>query len=195
MSLLNANAILNIFGSNALISSETLGDVSADVKISEVHQYEADVTTTTLENGTQVSDHVITHPIQATLNFEMTNSGYGALFGSRAQDVFETLAAIVKKRELVTLTTEHAIYNNMIIKSFLPLHRAPYKGALQIAVTLLQINFDSVDLVTLQSNGTTAGGLNTSLAGMVDSGRATATYVPEVNSSVLSDFKNNLFGG
>ena len=84
---------------------------------------------------------------------------------------------------------------NMIIKSFNPLHRAPYKGALLIAVTLQQINFVSVDLITLQSNGTTVGGLNTSLAGMVDSGRATATYVPEVNSSVLSDFKNSLFGG
>ena len=66
MSLLNANTILSIFGSNALISSETLGDVEADVKISEAHQYESDVTTTTLENGTQVSDHVINHPIQAT---------------------------------------------------------------------------------------------------------------------------------
>ena len=100
----------------------------------------------------------------------------------------------MQERELVTLTTEHAIYNNMIIKSFQPLHRAPYKGALQIAVTLQQINFVTVDRITLQSSGTTAGNLNTSLSGMVDSGRASATYVPEVNSSVLSDFKNSLFG-
>lgn len=194
MSLLNANTILSIFGSNALISSETLGDVEADVKISEAHQYESDVTTTTLENGTQVSDHVINHPIQATLNFEMTNAGYTQLFNNRAQDVFDTLAAIVQERELVTLTTEHAIYNNMIIKSFQPLHRAPYKGALQIAVTLQQINFVTVDRITLQSSGTTIGNLNAALSGTVDSGRAAATYVPEVNSSVLSDFKNSLFG-
>lgn len=194
MGLINANTILSIFGSNALISSSSLGDVTADVKISEAHQIEAVATTTTLENGTQVTDHIISKPIKVTLNFEMTNASRG-LFGiGRAQDVFDTMSAIVASRELVTLTTEHAIYNNMVILSFTPLHRAPYRGALQIAATLQQINFSTIDRIALQSSGTTAGDLNTSLSSTVDSGRASAQYVPEVNSSVLSDFKNSFFG-
>lgn len=196
-----------IFGKSeetALISSETLGDVQADVKISEAHTYESDVTTTTLENGTQVSDHVINHPVQATINFEMVNAsgtktktysdGSWEIISNAPKDVFDKLSRMVEKRELVTLTTEHAIYNNMIIKSFQPLHRAPYKRALQIAVTLQQINFVTVDRITLQSSGTTSGDLNTSLSSTVDSGRAAATHVPEVNSSVLSDFKNSMMG-
>lgn len=195
MALVNANAISNVFGANALISGSSFGDVTANVKISEAHQYEAEVTETPLENGSIVSDHVITAPIRATLNFEMTNGSFGLLSATQAQDVFETLSEIVENRELVTLTTEHAIYDNMIIKSFTPLHRAPYKGALQIAVTLQQINFVTLETTSVQANGTTSGNLNTALSSTVDNGKASATYTSEVTSSVLSDFKSSLLGG
>lgn len=124
--------------------------VEVSVLISESHNLTSNATKLSLESGAQVTDHVIVDPDQVSVVFAMANVGSGA---DAARDVFETFKKMRDDRELVELTTEHHVYENMVIVSVAPLHQAPYKGALNCTINLQQINFVQLESVGRQNLG------------------------------------------
>jgi hypothetical protein len=139
--------------------------VEVSVLISESHNLTANATKLSLESGAQVTDHVIVNPDDISVVFAMTNAGNGA---DAARDVFETFKKMRDDRELVELTTEHHVYENMVVTAITPMHQAPYKGALNVTIHLQQVNF-----VQLQSVGRDPRNL---------SGTTSKTASPPVNA-------------
>jgi hypothetical protein len=117
-----------------------------DVIKSVGHNISAEVTANTLENGTKVCDHVVLQPNEITVIWEQTNTNGGA---DRAREVYQNLEFHYLQRDLFRLLTEHASYDNMVIKSLSGLEQGPNKGALQCAITLVQINFVTLNFVAV----------------------------------------------
>lgn len=123
--------------------------VVVDVRISDNHIISSDIAQNTLEDGSKISDHIVMHPRQLTVVFSQVNSFEGS---SRAKNVWQTLLYAWKKRELLTVATEHETYENMAIQSITALHTEPFKGALQFSMSLLQINSVSLSYVPVPAS-------------------------------------------
>ena len=188
MGLLSINTITNYLFGQALISSPTYGDIVADVKMSEDHTRKNDVTQNTLENGAIVSDHVIIHPRVLSINFGVTNTGWTSLLQSRSQEIFDKLDNMSRTQELVTVTTEHYSYTNMMISNVRMLHSSPYKGALQIACDFEEFNYTSTETIRTASEVLGAGGIGKSLTDTVNSGKQQITEFSGSLKSTLSSF-------
>jgi len=128
--------------------------VEVSVLLSEAHNLTANPTTLSLESGAQVTDHVIVNPDDVSVVFGMTNVASGA---DTARDVFETFKRMRDERQLLELTTEHHVYDNMVITAVNPMHQAPFKGALNVTIRLQQINFVRLESVGREPQQTRAG--------------------------------------
>ena len=137
------NLVPNVAG--ILRGGPLVAGVEVSVVLSESHTLSSDVTKFTMENGTQYSDHIINNPDVLAVTFEMANVGDGAAI---ARDVFETFKNMQNARTLLQVVTEHWIYDSMAITGITPLHAAPYKGRLQVVLTLQRLR-----TVTLNGKG------------------------------------------
>ena len=167
---LSLNTITNFLFGQALISSPTYGEIMADVKMSEDHTRKNEVTQNTLESGAVIADHVIIHPRVLSINFGVTNTGWTSLLESRSQEIFDKLDNISRTQELITVTTEHYSYTNMMISNVRMLHSAPYKGALQIACDFEELNFSDLQVIKSINNVSQEGGIGKSLTSTVNAG-------------------------
>lgn len=140
--------------SGLLRGGPLVAGVEVSVLVSEAHNLTANATKLSLESGAQVTDHVIVNPDDVSVVFAMTNVGSGA---DTARDVFETFKRMRDNRELLELTTEHHVYENMVIIAVNPMHQAPYKGALNVSLRLQQINFVRLESVGRDSGNTPQG--------------------------------------
>ena len=126
--------------------------VEVHVLSSEAHRHAAQATRYGVESGKSVSDHIILNPVELSVRFEMTNAVNGA---QEARDVFQQIVKTLRARELFTVETEHARYNDMAVTGFMPEHRSPYKGALVVDLRLTQVG-----IIGQGSNVAVAGGRN-----------------------------------
>ena len=150
--------IINKYIRPALISWEShdgveAGSINVDVKVSEAHKFSNDVTVQTMEDGSVTDEHVINNPMEVSIQFEETNNTVlaGGILGSAAFGVpwmkfgpgntFNILKTLAEYKVTLTITTQHAIYKDMVIKNMPVLHRAPYRNALQVSCDLVQLNF------------------------------------------------------
>lgn len=155
--------------------------VRVSVLISEAHNYTATATKLALESGAQVTDHVIINPDDVTVTFAMTNTNGG---GDVARDVLETFRGMMTKRDLLELTTEHRIYENMVIIGIAPLHQAPYKGALNVTLRLQQISFVRLESVGRQN---TKGASKKTAAPKANAGQQEAKPVEKSRIKKMQD--------
>lgn len=160
--------------------------VRVSVLLSEGHNLTATPTKLALESGAQVTDHVIINPDDVSVTFAMTNTGGGS---DAARDVFETFRTMMVERQLLELTTEHRIYENMVIIGIAPLHQAPYKGALNVTLRLQQITF-----VQLESVGrhNTKGAAKKTAAPKTNAGQQEAKPIEKSRYKKMQD---SYFGG
>ena len=99
-----------------------IGDVTADIALSEDHKYENDVTSHPAEKGSNFTDNVIQKPlaisldciISATPMGENLNAAFGPdiVTGCRLR-----LQAINDQREPITVVTSHGTFPHMLIES------------------------------------------------------------------------------
>ena len=140
--------------------------IKPDVKRSETHGYQSNVTQMALEDGSIVAEHIIQQPITVSVQFEETN---GLLISGTVQKngTFDKLVDIWKNKTVCQVITEHKIYDNMVVQNMPIQHRAPYKGALSITCDFTQLSFTSPtravfigksEGLTKSSSGTVQGG-------------------------------------
>ena len=185
---LSLNTIADFLFGQALISSPTYGDIMADVKKSEDHTRKNEVTQNTLESGAIIADHVIIHPRVLSINFDVTNTGWTSLLQSRSQDIFDKLDNISRTQELITVTTEHYSYTNMIISNVRMLHSAPYKGSLQIACDFEELNFSDLQVVKNADVVSAVKGIGKALTNTVNAGKQQVQEMTGNLKSTLSGF-------
>lgn len=140
------------------ITGKNIGRIFADVKISESHRFQSNVTEQTLEDGSVINEHVIPQQPQVTLQIAETNNTMGSrLFGGSIgpQQTFDKLVQLWEHTVPLTITTQHKQYKNMVIANMPILHRAPYRNALQISLDLRQLRFAKLHVISY--SGSTAG--------------------------------------
>lgn len=140
------------------IGGGNIGRIFADVKVSESHRFQSNVTDQTLEDGSSIHEHVIPMPEQVTIQIEETNNTVGSRFSGGffgPQQTFDKLVELWRKCVPLTITTQHKQYKNMAIVNMPILHRAPYRNALQITIDLKKLEFTS--LQTFSFKGATSG--------------------------------------
>jgi len=145
------------------------GSINVDVRISETHKYQNNVVTQTMEDGSVIDEHVINKPVELSLQFEETNNtalANGLLGSVSIQNqigqfspwlksklggpvsTFEKLTQLAVRKVPLTITTQHAIYTDMVIKNMPIIHSAPYRGRLQVAFDVVQLNFSKTKTFT-----------------------------------------------
>lgn len=131
-----------------VIQSPSLGYIYVDVLKAENHEIESTIPTVALENGTVITTTVIQQPRTLSVIFEMTNA-QNVL--DTPQQVFEKITKIWQNKELVTIITDHAVYENMQLQRAPMSHRSPYKHSLQIACDFIQMYFKEVETFSFQN--------------------------------------------
>lgn len=119
------------------------GEIYADVKIAEIHQFRNDITEQTMEDGSIVDEHVINRPIQLSLQFMEPNNLIG-----RAFSIFDRLVKLWETKTMVTVTTQHMIYDQMVISNMPITHREPYRNSITVNCDLKQLYFSSLSTFT-----------------------------------------------
>ena len=130
--------------SNYIAGLTSVETITPDVKKSETHGYQSNVTQMAMEDGSIVSEHIIQQPITVSLQFEETNNTTGGriadgLFGPKK--TFDQLVKLWENKTVCEIITEHKIYENMVIQNMPIQHRAPYRGSLSVSCEFTQMNF------------------------------------------------------
>ncbi len=133
-----------------------IGNVAIDVQISERHDISMSVTQYAIENGNNVSDHIVENPNSLEIEFEMTNTDGGR---DRAKRAFQEFVKLMQDKKPVQIITEHATYNNMVFTGFPSEHTTPNLGTLRGSARFEQIGIIGAE------NVITAGRHQSVLAG------------------------------
>lgn len=114
-----------------------LGNLELDASMDEAHEWTAEATSNPVEDGAPSTDHIIEQADKIRLRGVVTDAPMvlsptvpdllSVVLGSRAQDAFDLLRAIIKQREPVTVYTKHRIYPDMILTS-VNIPRTPADG-------------------------------------------------------------------
>ncbi len=172
-------------GGNALLRGGSIvAGVEVSVLVSETHKLSATATSLALESGARVSDHVIVNPAEVSVSFAMSNAGGGT---DTARDVFETFKKMLEERTLLELITEHHAYDNMVITSLDPEHKAPHKGALSITLNLKQISFVNLQTVGREPDRLEPGDTAKTMSGPVNAGQQQAAALSASTARRLAD--------
>lgn len=172
----NAKSFLTL----ALVGDLATNSITPDVRKSEVHKYRSNITEVALEDGSIAAQHIIQRPIDITLQFEETNSGkmianvLSAVGLIDQVSTFDKLTDIWRRKIAVTIITEQAQYDNMVIENMPIVHKEPYKNALQIMVDFKQLSFSTI--AGFQYKGSTKN-IQKSVSPRVEGGMQTTTTV------------------
>jgi hypothetical protein len=157
-----------------LYANSLIAGIAVDVRISDNHVIESEITQNTIESGAIVSDHIIHRPRKLSILFQQVNSKDGL---ARAISVWQQFRDLWRQRQLLSIQTLHETYDNMAIQNVSGLHTVPYLGALQCSLQLVQVNF-----VTFQYVQVTASQLGQDVAktasSPIDQGTKPTTEVP-----------------
>ena len=172
----NAKSFLTL----ALVGDLATNSITPDVRKSEVHKYRSNITEVALEDGSIAAQHIIQRPIDITLQFEETNSGkmianvLSAVGLIDQVSTFDKLTDIWRRKIAVTIITEQAQYDNMVIENMPIVHKEPYKNALQIMVDFKQLSYSTI--AGFQYKGNTKN-VQKSVSPRVEGGMQTTTTV------------------
>ena len=131
-----------------------VGEVELDATISQVHNLEADVSDHSVEEGSDISDHVRPRPKVIQLDGQVSDvaveTGYPGQSAVSSvvslvkgddpvKAAWGTLKAYFEDGEIIDLTTSLATYDNIVIASFSVTRDATSGKILRFSMTLKQI--------------------------------------------------------
>lgn len=125
--------------------------VGVDLKLSETHKAEAQITNQPIEDGSIVSDHIILQPDTVEIIAEMSNfdAAGSQSVGERASTVWAEFKTAIQARTLFELVTFHEIYENMALESLTGDHAAPYRGKLQLNLKFRRVDSTQLGVVAV----------------------------------------------
>lgn len=116
-----------------------IADIEVRILKMEAHNLTSTPTMYPVESGSSIADHVCLNPNVVQIRCEMPNSFSGGNGPELARSVMLQFAQMREKREPIQLMTEHASYKNMVLVGVVPVHQAPYRGALIIDLVFHQV--------------------------------------------------------
>lgn len=99
-------------GAVTVITRRNIGGLNLDVTVSETHTDEMEITEHPVEQGAPVNDHAYMRPSELRIS-----AGHGKEGKQSAQDMYDKLLDLQKKREPFDVYTGKRVYKNMLIQS------------------------------------------------------------------------------
>ncbi len=131
--------------------------IDIDATLDEKHEWKVEATKNPVEEGAPITDHVIEHSDKLSISGTITNSPLrgelaGQYFGGlnqepRTQTTFDLLYELIKRREMVTIYTKHAIYDNMIIENISIPRNSKIGEEIQFSMDAVNIRLVETQLV------------------------------------------------
>lgn len=171
---------------------EVIG-VDVDLRLSEIHAQEANVTDQPIEDGSLVSDHIVLQPETVEITAEVSNfdGNNSVSLGERAKTAFQAFKTRLQSRELFDLVTHHELYENMALQSISADHSAPYQGRLLYRLSFKRVNTTQLSIVRVPESQLLATGDNPvakTASSEVNRGRQDADEDSQVLQSSLASF-------
>ena len=177
--------------------------IDLDVTMDESHEWQNDVTTNPVENGSPISDHIQIMSDKLRITGMISDSSIsdavikqfsgidGTQFLTRVQTAFDVLRKLKEDRKLITVYTKYKVYTDMAITS-LSIPRNNQTGdSIQFSIEFLNIrivNTQTIDMpkgVNPKKTAKTGKSVQTKTAVTDNGGANTAKVVPQ-SSSVWS---------
>ena len=158
MSALPYTIEAHVLGLKRQISTEAGDAIIPDVTIEEMHTDEVVVTKHPVDFGAQISDHAYKNPAQVICTFGWSDSSRlinSLISGSILQgvtnvrDVYDRFLELMKKREVLTLSTGKRSYDAVIITKISTRTTADTESALILNVTFTEIIRVAAQVVSL----------------------------------------------
>jgi len=158
-------------------TSKSIGGIVIDAFVTEGHKRQVDHTEYAIESGSTISDHVRIRPdtldVSGLLVVDINKS-----LGT----AYDSLSALVDKRELVTVVTGLKVYENMVIESLNVDREASTGGSLPFTMTFQRIAIVKSQTATIPKSSLTGSDLTQKQAQPnVDTGRNTGPTLPQHN--------------
>jgi hypothetical protein len=160
-----------------------IGELDIDVTETEEHQFESEVTSYPVEDGTSRSDHIIQSPLRIGLTGIVSDTPMGILNFSgilsrlsgipRSISAFQYFEELWLEREVFDVITPYKIYFDMVIESFNAPRDARTGKALKFSVECVEYRsqtLDSLEIPALRITATERARMN----GAKDAGRQQA---------------------
>lgn len=130
-----------------------ISGVPVDVKLSEKHEMTATPADYALEDGSNVSDHVVLNPVELEIDYKINSiDAPGLSYGIKSAVLYNILREKLKSRALLTLVTRHVLYRNMVCVGLPAQHTAPERGTLTGTAKFRQINLPNIQSVTVPTS-------------------------------------------
>ncbi len=135
-----------------------VGPIPVDAKFSERHTRTATPSLFTLEDGTQVSDHVVRAPPRVNISFFLSSEdsiiisggvqvGLNTAYGIKAAGLLFLLNQLWGKAIPFAVLTRHWLYRHMIITDLNAAHVVPRAGSLLCTIALQHIPVNKMENV------------------------------------------------
>lgn len=103
---------------------------------SETHTFTNEIANQTLEDGSNLADHIIVQQDELECQLFVSNAVPG-----KSQEIYAQLKNIRNNREMCTVYTEHQNYERMVIESVNAPHEAPMVNQIVFTVKFKQIDW------------------------------------------------------
>lgn len=134
------------------------GNIELDASLDESHEWSAEATSSPVEEGAPITDHVIDQadklrikgfvtdtPLTISQSVQgVVNSGQ---VGNRTQSVFDLLHQLIKLKEPMTVYTKHRIYDNMVLTNITIPRVAGVGEAIEFSAEFINIRKVSTQMV------------------------------------------------
>lgn len=174
-----------------------IGNLEIEATLSENHDMSSTVTKYTIENGANISDHIVNEPETITIEGFVSNSpvapGLGGGLTNRAQETFDTLYELRNAKEVITVVTEYRVYTDMAITNISIPRDSSTGQAIRFSVSLMRVYKAGGESQSLSSVGfptSIADGLASAqkILGKVTSSSAPLSAVSKATSVVKGLF-------
>lgn len=188
----------------------SVGEISLDLILTETHSLNAAVTQHPVQDGSTISDHITILPRSGTMRVLVSNFSLSTAEGdaraawdeiyaqgeaaqktlpNRAEEVWEKLKDLVKKRELVKVVTSLEVYEDVALTRVETTRDGDTGDALEI-----DIDYEQVTKVKLKETKVTAqvqprdmkSTINQKSAVQVNSGQKVGTEATEAEEAQLT---------
>lgn len=131
-----------------------VGAVFLDAVVQEDHSYNNRVSNFPIEDGTFISDHVITEPLTVRISGIVSDTPLNIFAGfNRSVDSFNRLVRIVENKEIITVVTGIKVYTQMVITSLNVPRNIETGQSLTFNIELQKLIIDDTTRLNLVANG------------------------------------------
>lgn len=181
---------VGIFAGQELI---TVIGVPVDGRQAELHTLTAESSQFALEDGSQVSDHIVINPAEVEIPYVMSNfDGDEGSYGQRATTSYNEFRQKLNSRQLYQVVTRHVLYENMALLETPAENTAPFSGRLFGSLRFKQVNQANVASVQYPPSQFPNDGTRTSAMSEVQSGNQASSELTDITAIEIA---NETWGG